>query len=148
MSPFNSCYLTQNYHSTYVERSSGKTHMYDKSMTSLDVCKMKAYCLRKNRCQSQLISYVQSTKLSYQWFWNICHMGWMFSKQVVTDPVCEQWVHTSYCSPNEVKEMVTNVCTMLLKCVGNYNRLCLKCSNCHKLMINHRLSYKLALHIN
>ena len=36
---------------------------------------------------------------------------------------------------------------MLLKCVENHNRLCLKCSNCHKLMINHRLSYKLALHI-
>ena len=27
MSPFNSPYLTQNYHSKYVERLSGKTHM-------------------------------------------------------------------------------------------------------------------------
>ena len=27
MSPFNSPYLTQNYYSKYVERSSGKTHM-------------------------------------------------------------------------------------------------------------------------
>ena len=27
MSPFKSPYLTQNYHSKYVERSSGKTHM-------------------------------------------------------------------------------------------------------------------------
>ena len=27
MSSFNSPYLTQNYHSKYVERSSGKTHM-------------------------------------------------------------------------------------------------------------------------
>ena len=78
----------------------------------------------------------------------------MFSKQVVTDPGCQKWVHTSYCSPNKVREMVThlfiknnNVCTMLLKCVGNHNRLCLKCSNCHKVMINDRLSYKLALHI-
>jgi len=26
-----------------------------KSMTSLDVCKMKAYCSRKNRCQSRSI---------------------------------------------------------------------------------------------
>jgi len=25
-------------------------------MTSLDVCKMKVYCSRKNRCQSQSIS--------------------------------------------------------------------------------------------
>ena len=86
-------------------------------------------------------------------------MGWMFSKQVVTNPGCEKWVHTSYYSPNKVREMVTdlgthlfikdnaNVCAMLLKCVGNHNRLCFKCSNCHKLMINHRLSYKLALHI-
>ena len=44
----------------------------------------------------------------------------------------------SYCDPNKVREMVThlgthlfikdnaNVCTMLLKCVGNHNRLCLK----------------------
>ena len=31
----------------------------------------------------------------------------MFSKQVVTDPGCEKWVHTSYCSPNNVREMVT-----------------------------------------
>ena len=61
----------------------------------------------------------------------------MFSKQVVTDPGCEQWVHTSYCSPNNVREMVTHLgtqlvkritpmYTMLLKCVGNHNRLCLK----------------------
>ena len=62
----------------------------------------------------------------------------MFSKLVVTDPGCEQWVHTSYRSSNKVREMVThlcthlfikdssNVCTMLLKCVGNNNRLCLK----------------------
>ena len=84
----------------------------------------------------------------------------MFSKQVVTDPGCELWVHTSYCCPNKVKEMVTHLGThlvkrltliyaptMLLKCIGNHNRLCLKCSNCHKLMINHRLSYKLPLHI-
>ena len=59
----------------------------------------------------------------------------MFSKQVVTDPGCKQWVYTSYCSPNKVREMVThlgthlfikddsNVCTMLLKCVGNHNSL-------------------------
>ena len=62
----------------------------------------------------------------------------MFSKQVVTDSGCEQWVHTSYCNPNKVREMVThlrthlfikdnfNVCTMLLICVGNHKRLCLK----------------------
>jgi len=65
----------------------------------------------------------------------------MFSKQFVTDQGCEKLVHTSYCSPNKVREMVThwgthlflrdkfdnsNVCTMLLECVGNYNRLCLK----------------------
>ena len=62
----------------------------------------------------------------------------MFIKQFVTDPGCEKWVHTSYCSPNKVREMVThlgthlfvndnsNACTMLLKCVGNRNRLYLK----------------------
>jgi len=33
-------------------------------------------------------------------------MGLMFSKQVVTDPGCEQWVHTSYCCPN--KETITD----------------------------------------
>ena len=65
----------------------------------------------------------------------------MFSEQVVTNPGCEKWVHTSYYSPNKVREMVTNlgthlfikdnanVCAMLLKCVGNHNRLCFKCSN-------------------
>jgi len=26
-------------------------------MTSVDVCKMKVYSLRKNRCQSRLVSY-------------------------------------------------------------------------------------------
>ena len=51
------------------------------------------------------------------------------------------WVHSW------LKGYNSNVCTMLLKCVGNHNRLCLKCSNCHKVMINHRVSYKLALHI-
>jgi len=54
MSPFKYPYLTQNYHSKYVERWSGKTHSYVKSITSLDVYKMKAYCSRKNRCQSGL----------------------------------------------------------------------------------------------
>jgi len=39
----------------------------------------------------------------------------MFSKQVVTDPGCEQWVHTSYCSPNNVREMVTHLGTHLFK---------------------------------
>ena len=60
-------------------------------------------------------------------------MGLMLSKQVVKDHGCEQWVHTSYCNPNKVREMVThlgthlfikdnaNVCTML-----HHNRLCLK----------------------
>ena len=62
MSPFNFPYLTQNYHSKYVERSSGK-HTHVKSMTSLDVCKMKVYCMRKNRCQSRLISYNQDFKI-------------------------------------------------------------------------------------
>ena len=46
----------------------------------------------------------------------------MFSKQVVTDPGREKWVHMSYCSPCKVREMVThlfikdnsNGCTMLL----------------------------------
>jgi len=32
----------------------------------------------------------------------------MFSKQVVTDLGCEQWVHTSNCSPNK-GEMVTHL---------------------------------------
>jgi len=48
MSLFKSPYLTQNYRSKYVERSFGHV----KSMTSLDVSKMKVYCSRKNRCQS------------------------------------------------------------------------------------------------
>jgi len=51
---------------------------------------------------------------------------------------CEKWVHMSSCNPNKVREMVThlgthlfikdnsNVCTMLLICVGNHNILCLK----------------------
>ena len=41
----------------------------------------------------------------------------------------------------------SNVCTKFLKYVGNHNRLCEKKLNCHKLMINHRLSYKQALQI-
>jgi len=73
----------------------------------------------------------------------------MFSKQVVTDPGCEQWVHTSYCSPTKVREMVTHLGTHLFKriipmyapCVGHHNRLCFKCSNCHKLLIKQTLSY-------
>ena len=76
----------------------------------------------------------------------------MFSKQGVTYRGCELWVHTSYCNPNKVRFGSTfvqkdnfNVCTKFLKYVGNHNRLCLKCLNCHKLMINHRLSYKQAL---
>ena len=39
----------------------------------------------------------------------------MFSKQVVTDPGCEKWVHKSYCSPNKVREMVTHLGTHLFK---------------------------------
>ena len=39
----------------------------------------------------------------------------MFSKQGVTDPGCEQWVHTSYCSPNKVREMVTHLGTHFFK---------------------------------
>ena len=58
-------------------------------------------------------------------------------KQVVTDHRCEKRVHMSSCNPNKVREMVShlgthffindnsNVCTMLLICVGNHNRLCL-----------------------
>jgi len=58
----------------------------------------------------------------------------------------------SSCNPNKVRQMVTylgthlfitdnsDVFTMLLICDGNHNRLGLKCSNCYKLMINHRLS--------
>jgi len=73
----------------------------------------------------------------------------MFREQVVPDHRCEKWVHVSSWNPNKVREMVTlmdthlfikdnsNVCTMLLIRVGNHNRLCLKCSNCYKLMINH-----------
>jgi len=30
-----------------------------------------------------------NTKLSYQRFWKICLMDWMFSKPVVTDAGCE-----------------------------------------------------------
>ena len=119
MSPFKSPYLTQNYHSKYVERSSGKTHMYVKSMMSLDVCKMKVYCSRKNRCQinrflkcvwkistlskSRCLIYKIRNLLTSGFEIIVCHMGWMFSKQAVTDPGCEQWVHTSYCIPNNSK---------------------------------------------
>ena len=81
----------------------------------------------------------------------------MFGKQVVTDPGCEQCVQKSYFSPNKVREMVTHLGTQLFKRITPmyapccYNVLetitdCLKCSNFHKVMINHRLSYKLALH--
>jgi len=62
-----------------------------KSMTSLDVCKMKIYCSRKlgvkvdqflkivwkisNLDKSKRLIYkIQCTKLSYQWSWNICHV--------------------------------------------------------------------------
>ena len=58
MSTFKSPYLTQNYHSKYVERSSGK-NTHDKSMTSLDVFKMKAYCSRKNRSMSKSIDFLK-----------------------------------------------------------------------------------------
>jgi len=33
-----------------------RVNTHDKSMTSLDVCKMKAYCSRKNRYQRRSIS--------------------------------------------------------------------------------------------
>ena len=61
----------------------------------------------------------------------------MFSKQVVTDHRCEKLIQMSSCKPNQVRKMVThlgthlfkkynsNVCTMLLICIGNHNRHCL-----------------------
>ena len=65
----------------------------------------------------------------------------MFSKQFVTDQGCEKLVHTSYCNPNKGIYLGThlfikdnsNVCTMLLKYVGNHNRLCLKVFECSEI---------------
>ena len=129
MSPFNYSYLTQNYNSKYVEISSGKTYrsnqwrhlMFVKwKYTTHEKIGVKVdrflKIVRKisNLSKSRRLIY-KNTKLSSQWFWTICHMDWMFSKQVVTDPGCEQWVHTSYCSPNKVREMVTHLGTQMVK---------------------------------
>jgi len=51
----------------------------------------------------------------------------MFSKQVVKDHGCEQWVHTSYCYPNKVKEMVTDLGKHLVKRITPMYAPC--CSN-------------------
>ena len=58
----------------------------------------------------------------------------MFSEQVVTDHRCDKWVLMSSCNPNKVREMVTHLGTHLFL-------------KDNKLMINHRLSYKLPLHL-
>ena len=103
MSPFKSPYLTQNYHSKYIERLSGKTHMSDQwrhlmfvkwTYTAREKIGDKVNWFLKivwkisNLNKSRRLIY-KIRNLSYQWFWNICHIGWMFSKQIVTDPGCE-----------------------------------------------------------
>ena len=111
MSPFNSPYLTQNYHSNYAERSSDKTCLSNsvKSMTSLDVCKMKVYFSRRNRCQgipSGLEIYVIWVECLVNKLSKITDVNSRFIRHIVTQI-------------NKVRETVTHY-------AGNHNRLCLK----------------------
>ena len=104
MSPFKSPYLTQNYYSKYVERSSGKTRLSNQ-WRHLMLVKWKYTARAKigvkvdqflkiiwkilNLNKSRLLIYKYETFLLVVLKYIICHMSWMFSKQVVTDHGCE-----------------------------------------------------------
>ena len=83
MSPFNSPYLTQIYHSKYVERSSGKTHMSNQ-WRHLMFVKWK-YTAHEKIGVSQSIYKIRNFLTSGFDIYAI----WVECKQVVTDPGCE-----------------------------------------------------------
>ena len=100
MSPFNSPYLTQNYNSKYVEISSGKTYRSNQWHVKWKYTAHENICVKVDRFlkivwkisnlnkSKRLIYKIRNFLLSGFKLYAII-MGWMFSKQVVTDPGCE-----------------------------------------------------------
>ena len=80
MSPFNSPYLTQNNHSKYIERLSGKTHLSNQ-WRHLRFVKWKYTAREKIGVKVDWFLKIVWKISNLDKSWNICHMGWMFSKQ-------------------------------------------------------------------
>ena len=132
MSPFNSTYLTQNYHSKYIERSSGKTSVSNQ-WHHLMFVKWKYDAHKKigvkvDRFLKVLLYKIRNfltSGLEIYAIWVECLVNKL--SQIIK--VNSGFILSS-CNPNKVREMVTylgthlfindnsNVCTMLLKCVG------------------------------
>ena len=127
MSPINSPNLTQNYHSRYIERSSGKTRMSNQwchlmfvkwKYTALDKIGVKVDWFLKivwkisNLDKSIRLIYkirnFLTSGLEIYIIWVKC----IVNKSQITDV---KWVHKSSCNPNKVREMVTHLGTQLVK---------------------------------
>ena len=128
MSPFNSPYLTQNYHSKYVERSSGKTHMSNQwshlmfvkwNYTAREKIGVKVD--RFLKIVRKISNLNNSIRLIYK-IRNFLTSGFelyaiwvecLVNKLSQIPDVNSQFIR--HCSPNKVRKMVTHLGTHLFK---------------------------------